>query len=55
MWKIECLRKCKKCESYKQKYLSQKKHVEELEKYIESILKTQKDIVELMEQLNDKK
>ena len=55
MWKIECFRKCKKCENYRNKYLSQKKRIEQLEDYIESILKTQKDIVKLMEQINDKK
>lgn len=54
MWN-KCSRKCKKCESYKNKYLNQKQRIEELEKYIESILKTQKDIMILMEQLNDKK
>jgi radical SAM superfamily enzyme YgiQ (UPF0313 family) len=54
MWN-KCSRKCDKCQKYRNKYLSQKKRIEQLEEYIESILKTQKDIVELMEQINDKK
>lgn len=55
MWKIECLKKCKKCENYKNKYITQKKRIEELEKYVESILKTQKEICELMEKINNQK
>jgi len=55
MWKIECLKKCKKCENYKNKYITQKKRIEELEKYVESILKTQKEIYELMEKINKQK
>lgn len=51
MWWNRCKRKCKRCE----KYLQQKKRIDELEEYIESILKTQKDIVELMEEINNKR
>lgn len=48
MWKIECLKKCKKCE----KYINQKKRIEELEEYIDSILKTQKEIIYLIKDIN---
>ena len=54
MWEVQCLRKCKKCESYKQKYLQQKQEIKRMEEYIASILQTQKNIVELMEQINQK-
>ena len=55
MWWNRCKRKCEKCERYKNKYITQKKRIDQLEEYIESILKTQKDIVELMEQINEKR
>jgi len=55
MWWNRCKRKCEKCDKLKNKYISQKKRIEQLEEYIESILKTQKDIVELMEQINEKR
>ena len=54
MW-WRCKRKCEKCERYKNKYITQRRRIEQLEEYIESLLKTQKDIVKLMEQINEKR
>ncbi len=51
MWG-KCSRKCEKCEKYKNKYISQRQRIEQLEEYIASILKTQKDMVELLEHMN---
>jgi len=54
MWG-KCSKKCERCEKYKNKYLSQKKRIEQLEEYMESILKTQKATIELIEDMNARK